>query len=157
MLFVSAVQHRRRLKATDHGRSEGWDVLLADRVVAYLDDPRFEDMFWISYRVTPLTDDADLAARLLTPEYWRSDEGCTLTFRSRALGVFAPNAFASLGMDAPGRVAMRALYITPEVLAAAPGPATPSPDETLTEPRPRGWFARALRGLRRCFGGSRSR
>ncbi|MCY1058902.1 hypothetical protein OV142_27735 [Nannocystis sp. SCPEA4] len=154
---MSEVRRRRRLEATDYGRSEGWDVVLADRVVAYLDDPRFEDMFWISYRVTPLTDDAELAARLLTPAYWRSDEGRTLTFRSRALGVFAPNAFASLGMDEPGRVAMRALYITPAVLAAALGPATPSPDETLAESRPRGWIARALRGLRRCFGGATSR
>ncbi|WAS96253.1 hypothetical protein [Nannocystis punicea] len=144
------------MKATDYGRSEGWDVVLEERAIACLSEPRFEDMFWISYRVTPLTDDPELAAQLLTPEFWREESRRgRLRYRSRALGVFAPHAFASLGDHEPGRATMRALYLTPETLAAALRLATPSPDETLVEPRPEGWFACARRWLRGRVAGRR--
>lgn len=137
-----------RLKSTDYGRSGGWDVMLDERVIAYLSDPRFEDMFWISYRVTPLTDDPELAARLMTSDFWRRGRADRLRYRSRALGVFAPHAFPAIGEHEPGRVTMRGLYLTSETLAAALGAAKPSPDDTLAEARPEGWFARARRWLR---------
>lgn len=137
----------RQLKATDYGRSEGWDVVLDERVIAYLSDPRFEDMFWISYRVTPLTGEPELAARLLTSDFWRGAHAERLRYRSRALGVFAPHAFPAIGEHEPGRATMRALYLTRETLAAGLG-VPPSPDDTLAEARPEGWFARARRWLR---------
>lgn len=103
---------RRRLAETDHGRSQGWDLELAGQVVAHLDEPRQEDMFWVSYRVTPTTDDAELATRLLTEAFWRGDDWTHLTFRSRALGL-AADPFPSIDpLVAPARVNMRGLYIT---------------------------------------------
>ncbi|WP_434418447.1 hypothetical protein [Nannocystis pusilla] len=121
--------------------------MLGERVIAYLSEPRFEEMFWVSYRVTPVTDDPELAARLLTPDFWRHGDADRLRYRSRALGMFASHAFPSIGEHEPGRVTMRGLYLTPEELTAAPvSPA--SPDETLVERRPGGWFARARRWLR---------
>lgn len=102
---------RERLAETDHGCSEGWDLELDGRVVGHLDEACWEDMFWISYRITPTTDDAELAARLLTEGFWREDWR-HLTFRSRALGLAAEHPFPSIEpLVAPARVNMRALYI----------------------------------------------
>ena len=145
--WSEARARKRQLKATDYGRSEGWDVVLDERAIAYLSDPRFEDMFWISYRVTPLTDDPELAARLVTSDFWRRAHADRLRYRSRALGVFAPHAFPAIGEHEPGRARMRGLYLTPETLAAGLRVA-PSPDDTLAEVRPDGWFACARRWLR---------
>lgn len=123
--------------------------MLDDRVVAYLSEPRFEDMFWISYRVTPLTDEPELAARLSEPEFWRSAEPDGFGYRSRALGLFAPLARPSIGEHEPGRVTMRGLYITPEMLARS---GQPSPADTLEEPMA-SWWVRAWRWLRRLVRG----
>lgn len=131
--------NRRRLEDTNYGRSQGWDLELGGVVVAHLDDPRFEDMFWFSYTLVPLTSDPALAELLLSDAFWRGHGWHGLVFRSRALGIAADAAFPALTpFVAPGRLMMRGLYITPEQLRA------PSPDETLEERIPRGFFARVL-------------
>ena len=113
------------LEQTNHGRSEGWDVELDGRVIAYLDEPQWEDMFWVSYRITPVTDDAALAAQLLSEEFWRGEGWQSVRFRSRAVGLIAPNAFPAVGpLLAPARVNMRGLYLT-----------TDSADPPASEPR----------------------
>lgn len=133
----------RRLRATAHGRSEGWDVELDGRAVAFLDQPRFEDMFWISYRITPTTEDADLAAQLLSEEFWRDRPLTGLRFRSRALGLVAPHAFPSAGpFVEPGRLNMRALYLR---LEDTRPPTRAEAGATIVAAQPCGWLAR-LRG-----------
>ena len=137
---------RQRLAETDHGRAEGWDLELDGRVVAHLDQPRWEDMFWISYRITPITDDAELAARLLTERFWR-DEWGSLTFRSRALGLAAEFAFPSIKpLVAPARVNMRALYLThPD--DRRPQATAPEAGDTVEAPRASSGLGRLLRRL----------
>lgn len=103
---------RRRLRETDHGRSLGWDIELEGRVVARLDEPRREDMFWVSYRITPVTPDPSLSAKLLQDTFWRGEAWTALTFRSRALGVPAANPFpATRPFTEPGRLKLRGLYV----------------------------------------------
>lgn len=141
----------RRLRATDHGRSEGWDVELDGRVVAFLDEPCFEDMFWISYRLTPTTDDPALAALLLSEDFWRRSPRPGLRYRSRALGLFAPHAFHAIDpFVEPGRLNMRGLYLTLETATSASG--SDEAAQTLEAARPSGCFARLrswLAGRRR--------
>ncbi len=146
---------RRALEATDHGRSQGWDIeLAAGEVIARLDEPRYEDMFWVSYRLTPTTDDAALASRLLSREFWRSDAANALVYRSRALGLIAPHAFASIEpFVAPARLNMRGLYLRPEdglqTSADSPKAATAAP------PRPAGRLVRVLGLFTGCLGSKR--
>lgn len=135
-----------RLRETDHGRSEGWDVSLDGEVVALLDEPAYEEMFWVSYRIVPCTHDPELAARLLSDEYW-SRHFQDLCFRSRALGLAASHAFPAREFVAPGRVNMRGLYLTEEDLKQGPVRAA-DPDSTLVDaPVERSWWSRMLAGL----------
>lgn len=106
---------REQLKRSDYGRSEGWDLELEGRVVARLDEPRRQDMFWVSYRLTPITEDELLAAALLTRAFWSGSGWERLIFRSRALGVIASQALPALEpFVEPRRLNMRGLYIAPE-------------------------------------------
>jgi hypothetical protein len=48
-------ERRLRIFETNYGREAGWYVEHAGRRVALLTAPRFEEMFWDSYRIEPLT------------------------------------------------------------------------------------------------------
>ena len=142
----STVLTRERLAETNHGRSEGWDLELAGRVVAHLDEPQWEDMFWVSYRITPTTDDADLAVRLLSEGFWRGDDWTHLVFRSRILGL-AADPFPSIEpLVAPARVNMRALYIMLPDDRPAPTK-VPDAGDPLEAPRGSSGLGRLLRRL----------
>jgi hypothetical protein len=107
------MRYRDRLRVweSDWGRSDGWD-LVDGRVVAVMDEPRWEDMFWMSYRVTPMTDDPALAAALTSEDFWTAGDYDKLVFRSRATGLVAEHAVPSgRPLVGPQRVNMRALYI----------------------------------------------
>ena len=102
-----------RIWETERGRSLGWDLELNGRVVGRLDEPRQEDMFWTSYRVTSTTDALALSARLLSEDFWKGDGFTRLVFRSRAVGLPADNAFpASGGFVGPRRVSVRGLHVS---------------------------------------------
>ena len=102
---------RLRVWESDYGRSEGWDLELDGRVVARMDEPRFEDMFWMSYRVTPVTDDPALAERVLTEAFWKGGEPLDLVYR-RATGLVAEHPVPSTRpLVGPSRVNMRGLYV----------------------------------------------
>ncbi|HEV2292467.1 MAG TPA: hypothetical protein VGR35_01345 [Tepidisphaeraceae bacterium] len=110
------MKYRDRLRVWEsgYGRSDGWDVELDGKPVAFMDEPQWEEMFWVSYRLTPTTDDPSLKERLLSESFWgaNSDEWSKLVFRSRATGLVAENAFPSIKpFVGPQRVNMRALYI----------------------------------------------
>lgn len=79
-----------------------------------MDEPQWEEMFWVSYRLTPTTDDPVLKERLLSESFWgaKSDEWSKLVFRSRATSLVAEKAFPSIqAFVGPQRVNMRALYV----------------------------------------------
>jgi hypothetical protein len=108
------MRYRDRLRVWEsgYGRSHGWDLELDGRPVAFMDEPHWEEMFWVSYRLTPTTDDAALAAELLSESFWKTDDWSRLVFRSRATGLAAEFPFPSgQPFVAPGRVNMRALYV----------------------------------------------
>ena len=95
-----------------YGRSDGWDLELDGKSVAFMDEPQWEEMFWMSYRLTPTTDDPALKERLMSESFWKSDDWSKLAFRSRATGLVAENAFpAGQPFVGPQRVNMRALYV----------------------------------------------
>jgi hypothetical protein len=103
-----------RVWESDWGCSDGWNVELNGEVVAMMDEPRGEDMFWVSYHVTPTTLDPLLAPRLVSEEFWKDDDNWPkLTFRSRATGFVAENAMPSIQpIVGRNRVNMRGLYIS---------------------------------------------
>ena len=99
---LEEARHRRIMES-------GWYVEHGGRRIAVLSDPRYEDMFWVSYAVEPLTEDREERRRMLeSEEFWLTD----FVYRSRECGEIAENAFPALKPFAgPGRVAMRGLYL----------------------------------------------
>src|SRR5262245_50642085 len=103
---------RLRIWETDYGRMPGWLVERDGQPIAQLTEPRFEEMFWDSYRLDILTDDSELRRRMLTEKFWNNAESERLVWRSRAYGELAPSAFpASNPFPEPGRLTMRGLYL----------------------------------------------
>ena len=102
-------EQRLRSFETNYGRDLGWLVEHSGRVWATLTEPREEDMFWVSYTITPQREeDAEV---VLCKEFWARVDLC---FRNRGFGEVAPNAFAA-SSAAPSRehprVSMRGLYL----------------------------------------------
>jgi hypothetical protein len=103
---------RLRVWESDFGRSEGWDIELHGKAVAFMDEAQWEEMFWISYRLTVTTDNPSLRIWLMSEKFWRGGEWTKLTFRSRATGLIAESAFPSATpIVGPQRVSMRGLYV----------------------------------------------
>ena len=106
------MNERLRVIETNYGRDCGWYVEVEGRRVALLTDPQWEDMFWMTYRVEPLTDDIDERALLRTAEFWHSGK---IVYRNRRFGAVAPHAFAggdsATRLAATGRLSMRDLYL----------------------------------------------
>jgi hypothetical protein len=108
-----------RIWESNYGRSLGWHIELDGRVVGVLGEPHQEDMFWTSYRITPMTNDPELSTLLMSAEFWKGDGYARFVFRSRALGLCADGPFPALDpFVATHRVSMRALYIA----SRAPAP-----------------------------------
>jgi len=102
--------YRERLLAweSNFGRTAGWDVELDGRKIVFLDDPKWEEMFWHSYRATAT--DPVAVGRLQDEAFWYEGDAERFVYRSRATGTVAPLAFPG-PIIAPDRVMMRALYI----------------------------------------------
>jgi hypothetical protein len=104
--------HRLRVWETNYGREPGWLVERDGQPIAQLTEPRFEEMFWDSYRLDILTDDAELHRQMLTEEFWNKAESERLVWRSREFGEQAPSAFPSAApFPEPGRLMIRGLYL----------------------------------------------
>jgi hypothetical protein len=105
-----AYRRRLRILETDYGREAGWLVELGGTPIALLTEPRFEDMFWTSYCLEPLTEDPELRKQLFTRAFW--DDYPKLTFRSREFGTVVPHAWpAGDPFTADRRLVMRALHL----------------------------------------------
>jgi hypothetical protein len=104
---------RLRILESNYGRDGGWYVEVEGRRLAALTDPQYYDMFWDSYRLEPLTTDPAELEMLFSADFWDHCGG--ITFRSRAFGEVAPNAFPSLLAGAvlqqTGRLVVRGLYL----------------------------------------------
>jgi hypothetical protein len=115
---MTAAEREERLKVfeANYGRDFGWFVERDGRKLAALTDPRFEDMFWVSYAVEPLGETPGERDAVFTKDFW---EPPGLTFRNRVTSEVIPSAFhAGSGptRDRP-RVIMRGLYTSMEPTA----------------------------------------
>lgn len=89
-----------------------WIVEIEGSPVALLSEPKWAEMFWTSYQMTPLTEDPELVAKLNDVEFWRVCESLGVSFRHRASSVVASHAFPGLfPFPEPGRLMMRGLYL----------------------------------------------
>ena len=109
---------RRRIRASDNGRATGWIVEFQGEPVAVFDDCRYADMFWESYRVTLLTQNETIVARMQSRRFFDEPEIC---FRSREFPdiplPFQPLVHFKMGDE---RAVVRGLYFVID-------PPTPTP------------------------------
>jgi hypothetical protein len=92
--------------------SDEWQVERGADVLAILSSPRFEDMFWVSYRLEILSDDPNVRGAMGTREFWAEAEAQQLVWRNRGSGETAPWPFPSLrAFTEDGRLVMRGLYV----------------------------------------------
>ena len=73
-----------------------WIVEKEERQFARLEDARFVDMFWVSYRVIDLTETEEDRQRLFSAPFWL--EGPLPTFRHLPSGIVCSTAFAGGGV-----------------------------------------------------------
>lgn len=101
---------RLRIWESDYGVKSGWTIELRGGTIAMLTEPNSVEMFWVSYRVTPLTPDQELRRQLQTDAFW--DDFKDLVWRSREFGIAALYPFPAIhALSEPDRVSMRGLYI----------------------------------------------
>jgi hypothetical protein len=107
-------EFRLRVFETNYGRHMGWYVMRECKRLAELTDCRWEEMFWDSYLVTPLTDDPRLNQSLLT-DYWNSPEAEGTYFLCREFPEYGISFYlpAADPTREPGRVILRGLYAMP--------------------------------------------
>jgi hypothetical protein len=103
---------RLRIWETNYGRDAGWIIERRGLAIAVLTEPRWEEMFWDSYRMEITTEDATLRELLQTEGFWAKAESEGLVWRNREFGEVAQFAFPALSpFPEPGRLTMRALYL----------------------------------------------
>ncbi len=103
---------RLRIWETNYGRDCGWVIEYHGKAIAILTDPRWEEMFWVSYRMEIVAEDPELGAQMLTKEFWARSEIEGLVWRNREFGEVAEFAFPALWpFPEPGRLTMRGLYL----------------------------------------------
>jgi hypothetical protein len=74
--------------------------------------PQWEEMFWVSYLIVPLTDDIDLRQRLRMGSFWHDWTDERIVFRNREFGTIARLAFPAIyPLREAGRISMRGLYL----------------------------------------------
>jgi hypothetical protein len=117
--LMTGYRKRLRIWETNYGRDCGWIIEQKGKPIAILSDAQFQDMFWESYKIDVVTDDADLRQRIATREFWARAEEEGLVYRNRGFGCVAEGAFPALTpYTEDGRLVMRRLYIA----IAAPRP-----------------------------------
>jgi hypothetical protein len=106
------MNRRLQIWETDYGRDCGWVIEREGKPIAVLTEPRYEEMFWDSYRMEIVADDPELRAQMLTAEFWARAEAEGLVWRNREFGEVAQFAFPALApFPEPGRLLMRGLYL----------------------------------------------
>jgi hypothetical protein len=105
-------ERRLCLWETNYGRECGWQIERNGAIIATLSDPRYEDMFWESYRMEVTTDDPILRDRLHTKKFWAQAETEKVRWRNLKFLELAEFAFPGMSpFPEPGRLIMRGLYL----------------------------------------------
>ncbi len=100
---------RLRIWETNFGRDMGWLLEQHGETIALLTEPEWAEMFWVSYHITPLTQDPELLLQMQTKAFWNEMDG--FVWRSRGFGVVVPHTFPSGSGPLDDRIAMYSLYI----------------------------------------------
>ena len=106
-MFFRKSPRQKELERTNYGRSEGWVMYVDGVEVATLTDPIQVGQFWVSYVLTPKSDDC--AALLNSDKTWIYGH---LVFKSIAMNEECTGAY--VGGETfinEGRVLMRGLYL----------------------------------------------
>ncbi|QEL14444.1 hypothetical protein [Limnoglobus roseus] len=108
-MFSDDVETRLRIVESNYGREYGWYVERDGRRLAALTEPISSDMFWVRYRVEPVSSSADVINALFEDDYWCSPK---YVFRNQQ---FPHHVIEGMGpVDSDRRhVMMRFLYIVP--------------------------------------------
>ncbi len=103
----SNLERRLQIIESDYGRKHGWYLEYHGARLAVLMDPMWAEMFWVTYRIEPLTDDPRILDMLSSRLFWYSDE---LTFRNRVFDdEVIDHAFGNPERSG-NEVTMRSLY-----------------------------------------------
>lgn len=90
-------------------RDPGWFVERDGNRVGLLTKPEMQDMFWLWWKVEPLSDAPSENENVLNPEFWACELLPRTRFLSRAFGTQA-DAFWSGTIQTDGRILMRGMY-----------------------------------------------
>lgn len=93
-------------------REEKWLVVFRNRVIAILDVPHQEDLFWTSYRIRPITRDRGLIQQMQRREFWNHCERRGISFVTHPHRIPAPFAFPAVNAVLPShRLRLRGLEL----------------------------------------------
>ena len=110
---MASYSQRLRIWETNYGRDAGWILERDGKAIATLSDCQYEDMFWDSYRIEPITDDPDTRKLILSEAFWVGSEWIGLTWRNRELEMLPVAPFpAGSPIRKSGRVVVRGLHIS---------------------------------------------
>jgi hypothetical protein len=103
------LDRRLRIIESSYGRDHGWYLEHHGACIAVLSEPKWAEMFWVTYRIEPMTDDPEALRLLRSDRFWDS---CDYVFRNRGFREeVVDRAFGNRG---PGEdeVTIRGLYLT---------------------------------------------
>ena len=109
--YIPKLRLRSAIHDTDYGRLAGWYVEEKGRRLALLSDPAYVEMFWVSYSITPLSDDPLEREAVMTDAFWLERD---VVYRSKRFDIRIDHAFSALTPLSGGRVIMRGLYLVVE-------------------------------------------
>lgn len=109
------MNRRLRILESNYGRNFGWYLEKEGKRIAVLTDCQWEEMFWDSYRLEPLTNKPEEPGMFYSDEFWDGYFSGGLCFRNREFDEVASDAFpaikAGTSLKKTGRILMRALYL----------------------------------------------
>lgn len=109
------LQRVRHLLNSNYGRKYGWLIELDGKIIGELKNPRYADMFWVSYDIVALKKGEECFVNARTT--WDELE---LRFKNKVMNEYAIYAFPSIPPNTEnsmkGKVTMRGLYLIPKGL-----------------------------------------
>jgi hypothetical protein len=101
------LETRLQIAESGYGQEYGWYVERDGKRLAILTEPKFADMFWVQYRIEPLSQAPAIVAALFEDTYWSSPK---YTFRNRKFPQHEIEAFGPVDSDRC-HAELRGLYL----------------------------------------------
>ena len=103
------------VKQPDYGPDYGWVIEVDGVPIGELTDPRWEDMFWVSYAIRIREGVDKRWEALKTNDFWRDDKWTQLSYRHKVTGEFIERALPVSRLTEDGRINMRGLCSRDEI------------------------------------------